>query len=97
MKKYFRGSTPYLKFYIRDSDGALVDPATSVTISVTDSFGNDVVTDATCTNDGVGIYHYSGWAIPATSVGKRYTWRPRSTDGAVITEDTEFEFEVMEI
>ncbi len=96
MKKWFRGSTPYLKFYVRDADGALVDPATSVKVSITDAHGHDVVTNVSCTNDGVGIYHYASWTVPTTSVGGRYTWRPQSTDVNVIIEDTEFEFEVME-
>jgi len=96
MKKWFRGSTPDLRFNIFDEDGALVDPGTTIKLSIADSFDNDVVTDVTCTKLGTGDYTYRGWTVPATSVGGRYTWRPQTTDTAVVIENTEFEFLVME-
>jgi len=95
MKKWFQGSTPYLSFNITDRNGALVDPA-AIVVSISDPQGRDVSTDQTATKISVGLYYYAGWTIAATTPGGVYTWRPKTTDGAVIIEDTEFEFEVME-
>ena len=95
MKKWFVGSTPYLPFNITDRDGALVDPA-AIVVSITDPQGRDVSTDQTATKISTGLYYYAGWTIAAGTAGGIYTWRPKTTDGAVIIEDTEFEFEVME-
>lgn len=94
MDIWYPGSTPYLPFYVKDKDGALVDPA-AVTVTVTDADGNVVVNDAACTNISTGYYYYASYTIPATDpVVGVYNWYPRSTDGAIVIGKDEFQFKV---
>ena len=52
------GETVVCSITIRDAGGNLVEPSTSITISIRKKRGARVVTDQAMTPNGTGIYHY---------------------------------------
>lgn len=61
---YYQGETITLKATVKDTDRALTNPTTSITITVKDSDGTTKVDAQAMTNDSTGKYHYD-YAIPA--------------------------------
>ena len=83
------GETAVCSISIYNSAGALVDPATSVTISIWDEAGTKLVDAAAMTNDGVGLDHYN-YTTPATGVKGQYKVIYTATDGALITKCVDY-------
>lgn len=79
------GETIRCSIEIRDSAGTLTDPATSITITIFDPNGLEVVSAVGMTNDGVGLDHYD-YTSAMTVLAGEYTVLYIATDGAVITK-----------
>lgn len=56
--EFLQGTTVWVRAYIYDKDGDLVDPTTSVKLDVWDSAGTKQVDNQTMDKDSTGIYDY---------------------------------------
>jgi len=79
------GETIRCSIEIRDAAGTLVDPATSITITISNPNGVEVVSAVAMTNDGVGLDHYD-YTSALTVVAGEYIVLYIATDGAIITK-----------
>ena len=81
------GETIICSCEVKDSAGVLKDPATSMTITLTDKFNVVKVNAVAMTKDSVGKYHYDaqtvGW------IDGQYKVEYKATDGTRITIETE--------
>lgn len=93
MESYKQGETPKLygivkKEVIDDSgnlsDGALVDPATSIQIIITDQIGTvvQVLADMSKLDAETGKYYYTGYTIAIDAITGEYSYEIRAKDGA---------------
>lgn len=67
--RYKRGTSIRLKNTIRDEDGALYDPATSISVAVYDKDGNELLASTSMVKASIGEYYYD-WQV---SAGLSYT------------------------
>lgn len=97
MQKYYFGATPYLKCSIYSQTGALTDPTTSIVVSVYDPNKKAVVSNAAMTTTGTtGIFYYASLTLTSgTHLPGKYVWRPKVTDGTIVTISAEGEFELV--
>ena len=80
-----KGETCPLEIEIRDKDtGALSTPASSVTITVTDSTGTVKVNNQVMTVKSTGIYYYNLQLVAGDESGI-WTARFKATDGARVS------------
>ena len=56
--EFLQGTTVWVRAYIYDADGDLVDPTTSIKLDIWDSAGTKQVDDQDMTPDSTGIYDY---------------------------------------
>lgn len=61
---YYQGETITLKAIVKDTDRALANPTTSITITVKDPDSATKVDAQAMSNDSTGKYHYD-YAIPS--------------------------------
>ena len=71
-EKYLAGEAVDIYAEIRDNNNALVAPATSVTVTITDPTGTVVVTDGAMSTSSTGIYDYYYITTVDTKYGE---WR----------------------
>jgi len=81
---FHRGETVICFVTVKDSDGNLTDPATSMTIKITDFMNGVEVDDKDMINDSTGTYHYD-WTSATTSNTGSYTVIYKAIDGTRIT------------
>lgn len=85
--KFLAGATVRIHTEIYDIDDALVDPTTSVTITITDPTGTAAVTNGAMSTSSTGIYDY----YYTSTVDVKYgTWRfvIKATDSSYISYDS---------
>ena len=93
MDTFQKSETCPLEIEIRDKDtGALSTPATSVTVTVTDSTGTVKVNNQAMTEASKGIYYYNLQLAAADESGK-WTARFVATDNAKVSI-TDYDFKV---
>ena len=93
MDTFQKGETCPLEIEIRDKDtGALSTPATSVTVTVTDSTGAVKVSNHAMTKKSTGIYYYN-LQLVANNESGTWTARFKATDSAKVSI-TDFTFQV---
>ena len=93
MARFEIGETIVCSIEIRNSAGVLVDPATSIKITIEDLDGKKVVDDVAMANDGVGLDHYD-YTSALTAKGGNYTIWYIAIDGARTTKQKDtFELE----
>ena len=78
------GETVICSIEVRDSDGALADPATSMNITITDNTNGIEVDDQAMSKDGTGLYHYD-WNTSADAALGIYYITYTATDGSRIS------------
>ena len=94
MAMYQRGESVVCSLKTRNTSGDLVNPDTSIRITVTDGSGINLVTSADMTNDGTGLYHFDFNSTTAHRVG-RYRVRYVTVDaGRTTVVDEYFELEI---
>ena len=83
------GETVICSVTVRDADGALADPSTSMKITITDSQKSVKVSNQDMSKDGTGEYHYD-FDTSSLSLAGIYTVIYKATDGSRISieEDT---------
>ena len=83
------GETVICSVTVRDADGVLADPSTSMKITITDSQKSVKVNDQAMTNDSKGEYHYD-FDTSSLSLAGIYTIFYKATDGSRVSieEDT---------
>ncbi len=96
MNRYYFGATPYLYCEVYSQAGALTDPTTSIVVSVYDPNKKAVVTNSDMTTTGTtGKYYYASLTLTSgTHLPGKYVWRPKVTDGTIVTIAFEDEFEL---
>ena len=83
------GATIVASCEVTNDAGTLVDPATSMKITITDKFGNVKVNAVDMTKDSTGKYHYD--CQTAGYVDGKYIAKYVATDGTRITiEEKDF-------
>ena len=82
------GETVICTIEVRDDAGNYKDPATSMTITITDPHHTVIVDNQAMTKDAVGKYHYD-YNSPSTALSGNYTVRYVATDGSRITIEKE--------
>jgi len=86
MDEYHKGETIICEIEDRDTKtGELVDPATSLTLLITDNRNGKEVNNQDMVPDSTGKYHYD-YTIPATAMGGVYKIVYTDTDGARISK-----------
>lgn len=83
------GETVICSVTVRDADGVLADPSTSMKITITDSKNGIKVNNQDMINDSKGEYHYD-FDTSSLSLTGIYTVTYKATDGSRISieEDT---------
>ena len=90
--KFQKTETIICKATVRE-DGALTNPSTSITATITDPVGTEVVSATGMSNVSTGVYTYD-YTPASTVLSGVYIVRYKATDGTRITiEDDEFELE----
>jgi len=84
MPNFNAGETVICLVEIRNLGSALVDPATSMKISIVGSHGDEEVLDQNMVKDSTGKYHYD-YQIPSTGLSGKYNVAYTATDGTRIT------------
>ena len=82
------GETIICACEIKDDAGAYKDPATSMTITITNPSYVVVVDNLAMTKDAVGQYHYD-YNSPSTAEAGIYKVKYTATDGTRITIETD--------
>ena len=67
-KAYQRGETPVFSLVTRNKAGTKTSADTSMTITVQDPDGTDVVSLQAMTEDATGEYSYNSYTLPAAAV-----------------------------
>jgi len=70
--EFLQATTVRVRARIKDDDGDLVDPSTSVTIDIWDSAGTQQVTAVAMTKVSTGIYEYYYQTTTSSAEGR---WR----------------------
>ena len=95
-RNFQRAEAIICEIEVRDEDGVLVDPATTMTVTITDPDGTVVVgspSPQAMSQDSTGVYHYDYTPGPSTVLGW-YLVHYVATDGARVTiEDDGFTLE----
>ena len=81
---FVAGGTVICKAIVRDEDGVLVDPATSMKIGITDKNNTVVVAPVAMSKDSTGIYHYD-WATTSATKTGMYKTTYTAVDGTRTT------------
>ena len=89
MTFYYRQDTYKVEVKSYDSDGALVDAASTPTVTITDPDGTAQVSAQNMTNSATGVYYYL-YDIPTSAIFGTWTIQPAFVDS---TPDTEIETE----
>jgi len=84
MANFVRGETVICSVTVKNSSGTLVDPTTSMKITVTNNINGIEVDDQAMTKDSTGMYHYD-WTSAASSEKGNYDVFYKATDGARIS------------
>uniref|UniRef100_A0A6M3ITN5 Uncharacterized protein n=1 Tax=viral metagenome TaxID=1070528 RepID=A0A6M3ITN5_9ZZZZ len=84
MRKFIRTETVVATINIKNAAGTLVDPGTSILVTITDSAGTDVVDGAAMTKTSTGIYYYNYTPGAATVLGY-YIIKYVTIDGGLTT------------
>ena len=93
MARFEIGETVVCSITIKNAAGVLVDPATSIKITIEDPDGLKVVDDVAMNNDGVGLDHYDYTSPLTVKVGTYTVWYI-AIDGARTTKQKDtFELE----
>jgi len=93
MKKYYIGSTPYLRCRDRNLSGALEDAGTSITITVYNPNWKKIVDAAAMTKDSTGVYHYAGLTMLTTHLEGVWHYLIKDTSSSIISDAMgEFEY-----
>ena len=74
MARFEIGETVICSIEIRNAAGVLVNPATSIKITIENPDGTKVVNDVAMTNDGVGLDHYDYTSAVTVQVGTYTVW-----------------------
>ena len=85
MAKFDVGETAVCSVEVRDIDGVLKAPSTSMTITITNPSGTKVVDTQAMTNDSVGKYHYDYTSTESATAGE-YNVLYIATDGSRIAK-----------
>jgi len=80
--------TAIIEVEVKDNAGNYVDPITSITITITDPDGTEVVSGAAMSKSAVGQYYYD-YTIPSGAVKGCYLVKVTVTDGARVTIEQE--------
>ena len=78
------GETVICSIEVRDADGNLADPSTSMNITITDNKNGCEVESQSMTKDSTGKYHYD-WNTSADSILGIYYVVYTATDGSRIS------------
>lgn len=78
------GETVICKATVKDSDGVLTDPATSMLITITDNRNGIEVDGEDMVKDSVGQYHYD-WNTAETALSGIYTISYKAVDSTRIS------------
>lgn len=89
MAIYQRGESVVCSLKTRNSSGDLVNPDTTIQITITDGRRRNLVTGADMINDGTGLYHFDFNSTLAHPIG-RYRIRYVTIDAARTTITDEF-------
>lgn len=90
--EFIAGASPKIRSYVRDENGALVDPSTSIKITVTDPVGTVKVDAQAMTKFATGIYDYyvttlssseKGWWYGEVTVVDSVSGNPVTSKGVV--------------
>ncbi len=82
--KFENGETVVCSITVKtNSTSALIDPATSMTVRITNPVGTVTISTTAMINDGVGLDHYD--YTPVGGVLGAYQVRYTATDGTRIT------------
>ena len=93
MDTFQKGETCPLEIEIRDKDtGALSTPATSVTVTITDSTGTVKVNNQAMVVKSTGIYYYN-LQLATDDESGTWTARFKATDGIRVSI-TDYDFKV---
>lgn len=90
IKRYKRGTAIRLQNTIRDADGALYDPSTSISVELFDSDGNTVLSSTAMTKDSTGSYYYD-WQSEVSNPLGYYQQVCTSVDGTKTSVDVDSE------
>jgi len=88
MTTFQAGETIICSIEVKDDAGAYKDPATSMTITITDPSYVVVVNNLAMTKDAVGKYHYD-YNSPSTAEAGGYWVKYTAIDGTRITIEKE--------
>ena len=89
MAKFDVGETAVCSIEVRDMDGVLKNPATSMTITITNPSGTKVVdTQSMGTPDSTGKYHYD-YTSAESAIAGEYNVLYVATDGSRIAKQTD--------
>lgn len=77
---YYQGETITLKATVKDTDRALANPTTSITVTVKDPAGTTKVDAQAMTNDSTGKYHYD-YAIPSDATAGEWDVEVTASSG----------------
>lgn len=82
--KFDIGETVICSVEVRNDADVLVDPATSMKITILNPYQTVVVNNVDMTKDAVGKYHYD-YTLPSTASCGKYNAKYIATDGSRIT------------
>ena len=83
--KFNRGETVICSCTVKNSSGTLVDPSTSMKITITDNRNGVEVNDDNMIDDaGLGAYHYD-WLTTSTHAKGIYFVFYKATDGTRVS------------
>ncbi len=90
MATFQRAETVVIRGTIKDESDLLLTPSTSTKITVIDSDGTSVVTDAAVSFDSVGVWKYA-YTPAAGAIAGAYHVRITATDGTRVSiTDSQF-------
>lgn len=90
IKRYKRGTAIRLQNTIRDVDGALYDPSTSVSVELYDADGTEVLSSTAMSTDTTGVYYYD-WQSAGGNPTGYYQMVCTSVDGTKTSIEVESE------
>lgn len=90
--KYYQGETITIEATVKTTERALVNPTTSITITIKDPTGTTMVDAQAMTNDSTGKYHYD-YAIPADATTGEWNTEVTASSGKPSIEQHKFTVE----
>ena len=81
---YTRGETVICSVTVKNSSGTLVDPTTSMKITITHQNSTVEVNEQAMTKDSTGTYHYD-WATTSATTRGPYIIKYIATDGSRVS------------